>query len=147
MKSFVRNILIISFLMLCSIGLYSQEPVVEISKEKTLNETQLNIINEQKEMMKANKENFKETLTDEQKSILQNSQLSREQKREALKSSLTLEQKNMLKANQQAIQHQRNEFKNSLSTDQKMEIRNQMKKKREHIKRVVRRTRVNNIRV
>lgn len=126
------KILLIPFL-LATVSVLAQEPEVSSSELST-----------QQQLIKANREAFKATLTDDQKELLHDNLLTKDQKREAFKASLSEQQKKMLHENKQAIQQHHN-LRQNLSNEQKLDIRKDIKKKRERIKRVVRRTRLNSI--
>lgn len=119
--------------LFATVSVFAQEPDVS-TKE----------LSAQQQIINANKEAFKATLTTEQKELLKNNLLSKEQKREAFRASLSEQQKNMLNENKKAIQQHRN-LRQNLSNEQKLEHRKDIKKKRERIKRVLRRTRLNSI--
>lgn len=120
-------------LLLTAISMLAQEPEV-FKSEYT----------EQQLQIQATKEAFKASLTEEQRQLLNDDLLSKEQKREAFRASLSANQKNMLQENKKAI-HQNKNLRKNLSNEQKLELKNDIKKKRERIKRVVRRTRLNSI--
>lgn len=122
-------------LLLTAISMLAQEPEV-FKSEYTEQQLQLQI--------QATKEAFKASLTEEQRQLLNDDLLSKEQKREAFRASLSANQKNMLQENKKAI-HQNKNLRKNLSNEQKLELKNDIKKKRERIKRVVRRTRLNSI--
>lgn len=144
MKLYVKTIFSILLVSIWSFAIYAQEPELETPIQKSLNEEQQVLLNEHKELMKANKEQFKSSLSEEQKLILKNDQHTKEQKQTALKSSLSTEQMNMIKMQKQSMPQLRSQFKTTLSQDQKIEMRKNIKNKRENIKRVFKRTRLNN---
>lgn len=115
------------------VSLFAQEPAGNIME-----------LTEHEQQIKANKEAFKASLTDEQRQLLNDNLLTKEQKREAFRASLSANQKKMLLENKKALQQHKN-LKQNFSNQQKTELRKDIKKKRERLKRVVRRTRLNSI--
>lgn len=83
---------------------------------------QQKLVQEQRDMIKANREAFKASLTAEQLAILKDASLSKEQKQAALVQTFTAAQKNLLNENKENIRELKRDFKNSLTNEQRQQI-------------------------
>ena len=71
--------------------------------EKIYTPNQLEMIKAQRDMVKKNREIFRNSLSDEQKSILKNNKLSINERQSALMKSLSENQKEVLKGNRESV--------------------------------------------
>ncbi|GEL10307.1 hypothetical protein SAMN05192550_0661 [Flavobacterium glycines] len=83
---------------------------------------QQKLVQQQRDLIKANREAFKASLTAEQLAILKDASLSKEQKQAALVLTFTTAQKNLLNESKENIKDLRRDFKNSLTTEQRQQI-------------------------
>ncbi|MGV6845622.1 MAG: hypothetical protein ACWA42_05795 [Lutibacter sp.] len=88
-----------------------------------LTETQINLINNQRDLIKKNRAKFKASLSKEQLAILNNSQLTKLERQKALIASFTQMQQNLLKQQRLSIDALKLQFRNSLTDSQLQQIR------------------------
>jgi hypothetical protein len=105
--------------------------------EKIYTPNQIEMIKDQRDMVKKNRETFRNSLSNEQKSMLKNSKLSIKERQLALMKSLTENQKEVLKGNRESVRKIKESFSKSLTNKQKMVLkrrRDDLKGKREKLK-------------
>ena len=83
---------------------------------------QQKLVQEQRDLMKANREAFKASLTAEQQAILNDPALSKEQQHAALVKTFTETQKTILAENRASAKALKEEFRNTISTEQRQQI-------------------------
>lgn len=109
---------------------------------KTGGKMMSNLSEDQKAMMKSNREMaksdmnaFRATLTADQKKIMEDKSLDPKARREALEKTLTANQKAMWQKNQRARKEREEKFRATLTPEQKAEMKkmgHQMKERRGH---------------
>ncbi len=102
-------------------GTYPMIAQEDITAELT--EQQRVLVQQQKDLIKANREAFKQSLTQEQLEILENKELTKQERKEALKFSFTEKQKNLIQENNANLQAIKKQFRNTLTDKQRQQIR------------------------
>ena len=102
----------------------------QIGFEKILTPEQLALLQEQNELVKSQREAFKNSLTDEQLAILVNESLNRRERREALRATFTQDQLDLLDTHKTNVQALKDSFRESLTDEQKQKL----KKRRQGLK-------------
>ena len=98
-KKYFANLLVIIFLGTSL--LFSQDAIT--IPENIYTPNQLEMIREQRDMVKKNRETFRNSLSEEQKSLLKNSKLTIRERQSALMKSLSENQKEVLKGNRESV--------------------------------------------
>ena len=113
-------------------GVIAQEQLRDdFAKEKIYTPVQIEMIKEQRKLIKADKEAFRATLTMEQKAIFNDESLTREARRKAMKEMLSAEQKALLAANRAKAKSLREDFKATITDEQKEALKKRRQKLRE----------------
>ncbi|MDO5969372.1 hypothetical protein Q4Q35_06100 [Flavivirga aquimarina] len=121
---FVNKIKLLMLGIFISImGLGAQEDILK----ESLTVEQTKLMEEQRNLIKANREAFKASLTNEQLTILENATLSKQERREALILTFTEAQKNLLEENRVKVNRLKEQFKATLTTEQRQRIRTRAK--------------------
>lgn len=105
------------------IGLGAQEDIVK----ESLTAEQHKLMEEQRILIKTNRDAFKASLTAEQLAILENVALSKQERREALILTFTEAQKNLLEENKAKVNSLKDQFKATLTSEQRQQIRTRSK--------------------
>ena len=106
------------FLLLLFIlqGVVAQEKQHDdFAREKIYTPAQIEMIKEQRKLIKADKEAFRATLSAEQLAVFKDESLTREARREAMKAMLSAEQKALLAANRAKAKSLRETFKATIT--------------------------------
>ncbi|MES2239535.1 MAG: hypothetical protein V4497_04675 [Bacteroidota bacterium] len=119
MKSIITITVFLFFM-----GLYSGSAQKSTVIDNFTTEQQ-KLVQEQRDLIKANREAFKASLTAEQLGILKDANLNKQEKQAALILTFTTEQKNLLNENKQNIKELKKDFKNTLSNEQRQQIHEQ----------------------
>lgn len=120
---FVKKIKLLTLCISLSImGLGAQEGVKE-----SLTLEQNKLMEEQRTLIKTNRDAFKASLTSEQLEILENVALSKQERREALILTFTETQKNLLEDNKAKVNQLKEQFKATLTSEQRQQIRTRSK--------------------
>ena len=136
MKSLQPLFLIIA--LVCS-GMISAQDVDDAQQaqrngdrgmEKILTPDQLALLQEQNELVKRQREAFKNSLSDDQLAILDNEDLNRRERREALRATFTQDQLDLLDTHKTNVQALKDSFRESLTDEQKQKL----KKRRQRLK-------------
>ncbi len=90
---------------------------------ENLTEAQKLMLQQQRELIKHNRETFKASLSAEQLAILENAALTKQQRRTALIASFTKGQQQLLQQQKMNMQMVRQQFKSTLTDDQLQQIR------------------------
>lgn len=111
----------------------------------TLTTEQKRLLQEQRDVMKSNREAFKASLTAEQLAILKDQSLNKEQQRAALVATFTETQKALLNDNKEKVRSLKEEFRTTITKEQRQQLRPQNENKiREKLSEVKERRRRNN---
>ena len=105
-KKYFANLLVIIFLGTSL--LFSQDAIT--IPENIYTPNQLEMIREQRDMVKKNRETFRNSLSEEQKSLLKNSKLTIRERQSALMKSLSENQKEVLKGNRESVRRLKESF-------------------------------------
>lgn len=106
-----------------STALIAQEGI----DKKDLTKVQLNLLNEQRTLIKTNRETFKASLSTEQLAILKNATLSKQEKRDALILTFTETQKKLLEENKVKVIRLKEQFRATLTLEQRQRIRTRLR--------------------
>lgn len=121
MKS-LKTITAVAFMLFLGISNVEAQKSTTIT---TFTTEQQKLVQEQRDLMTANREAFKASLTAEQQAILNDPSLSKEQQHAALVKTFTEAQKAILTANRESAKALKKEFVNALTTEQRQQIRAQ----------------------
>jgi len=118
MKSITTILLIAFTLFLGTTKVLAQEkePIENLTVEKH------KLLQEQRDVMKANREAFKASLTAEQLAILKDRTLTKEQQQSALVATFTDAQKAILSENKEKAKALKEEFKTTLTKEQRQQL-------------------------
>ncbi len=94
----------------------------EKDRATTLTIEQQRLLQEQRDVLKANREAFKASLTAEQLAILKDKSLSKEQQQAALIATFNETQRAMLNENREKAKALKEEFKTSLTKEQRQQL-------------------------
>lgn len=125
MKSITTILIITITLFLGSTKTFAQEK--ELKENLTVEQQKL--LQEQRDVMKANREAFKASLTAEQLAILKDRSLTREQQQAALVATFTDVQKAILNENREKAKALKEDFKTSLTKEQRQQLHSQNENK------------------
>lgn len=118
MKS-LKTITAIAFMLFIGISNVEAQKSTTIT---TFTTEQQKLVQEQRDLMTANREAFKASLTAEQQAILNDPSLSKDQQHAALVKTFTETQKTILAENRERAKALKAEFKNTISTEQRQQI-------------------------
>ena len=118
MKS-LKTITAIAFMLFLGISNVEAQKSTTIT---TFTTEQQKLVQEQRDLMTANREAFKASLTAEQQAILADPSLSKEQQHAALVKTFTEAQKNILAENRESAKALKEEFRNTLTSEQRQQI-------------------------
>lgn len=90
-------------------------------------EAQKLMLQEQRELIKQNRETFKASLSAEQLAILENAALTKQERRQALVASFTKAQQQLLQQQKMNMQAIRQQFKSTLTDGQLQQIRTRLR--------------------
>lgn len=125
MKSITTLLLIVFTLFLSNTKTLAQDK----ETKESLTVEQQKLLQEQREVMKANREAFKASLTAEQLAILKDRTLSKEQQQAALVATFTEAQKAILSDNREKAKALKEEFRTSLTKEQRQQFHSQNENK------------------
>ena len=125
MKSITTILTITITLFLGSTKTFAQEK--ELKENLTVEQQKL--LQEQRDVMKANREAFKASLTAEQLTILKDRSLTREQQQAALVATFSDAQKAILNENREKAKALKEEFKTTLTKEQRQQLHSQNENK------------------
>ncbi|MEY4085237.1 MAG: hypothetical protein RL074_1024 [Bacteroidota bacterium] len=125
MKSITTILIITITLFLGSTKTFAQEK--ELKENLTVEQQKL--LQEQRDVMKANREAFKASLTAEQLAILKDGSLTREQQQAALVATFSDAQKAILNENREKAKALKEEFKTTLTKEQRQQLHSQNENK------------------
>jgi murein L,D-transpeptidase YcbB/YkuD len=125
MKSITTILIITITLFLGSTKTFAQEK--ELKENLTVEQQKL--LQEQRDVMKANREAFKASLTAEQLTILKDRSLTREQQQAALVATFSDAQKAILNENREKAKALKEEFKTTLTKEQRQQLHSQNENK------------------
>lgn len=125
MKSITTIILIIFTLFLGTTKVLAQEkePIRNLTFE------QQKLLQEQRDVIKANREAFKASLTAEQLAILKDRSLTKEQQQSALIATFTDAQKSFLSEHREKAKLLKEEFKTTLTKEQRQQFHSERENK------------------
>ncbi|GAA3644049.1 hypothetical protein [Flavivirga jejuensis] len=124
---FVKKIKLLMLGIFISImGLGAQEDILK----ESLTTEQNKLMEEQRTLIKTNRNAFKSSLTAEQLAILENVTLSKQERREALIKTFTEDQKFLLEENKAKVNRLKEQFRATLTTEQRQQIRTRSKNRR-----------------
>jgi hypothetical protein len=118
MKS-LKTITAIAFMLFLGITNVEAQKSTTIT---TFTTEQQKLVQEQRDLMTANREAFKASLTAEQQAILADPSLSKEQQHAALVKTFTEAQKTILAENRESAKALKEEFRNTLTSEQRQQI-------------------------
>ena len=97
--------------------------------EKILTPDQLTLLQKQKDLVKSQREAFKNSLSDDQLAILDNEELNQRERREALRATFTQDQLDLLDVHKTNVQSLKDSFRESLTDEQKQKLRQRRQRK------------------
>ncbi|PRZ23409.1 hypothetical protein [Flavobacterium granuli] len=121
MKS-LKTITAVAFMLFLGISNVEAQKSTTIT---TFTTEQQKLVQEQRDLMTANREAFKASLTAEQQAILNDPSLNKQQQHAALVKTFTEAQKAILTENRESAKALKKEFVNALTTEQRQQIRAQ----------------------
>jgi hypothetical protein len=104
-----------------------QKEKLEQSSIENLSKEQLLLLNEQKELIKANRARFKAGLTSKQLTILGNQKMSKQERQKSLMLTFTKSQQLMLQEHRLSVQEMKDRFRMTLTDEQRHNIRTRMR--------------------
>lgn len=127
-----NGILTLSFLglLLFHSSVIAQESNYNLIK-KELTEQQLALLQQEREIIKANREVFKASLTKEQLAILNDKTISKAEIMKRLVDTFSQEQKNMVQSQQTRLRDTRETFRKSLTKEQRKMLKERIDKIRQ----------------
>lgn len=112
-------------------NIYAQEnknkEKMEQTSIKNLSKEQMLLLNEQKELIKANRARFKAGLTSKQLAILGNQEMSKEDRQKTLMQTFSKSQQLMLQEHRLSVKEIKNRFRMTLTDEQRQNIRTRMR--------------------
>ena len=131
MKQLNHTLQILLCLLLTQ-GLFAQKKQMESERgERIYTPAQIEMIKEQRRLIKADKDAFRATLSKEQLAVFKNEDLNREERRKVLKEMLTPVQKELLASNKAKAKALREKFKATITAAQKEALKKRRQKLRE----------------
>jgi hypothetical protein len=128
-----KNILTIGFL---SLMLYNTPFIAQNSRfdviQKELTKQQRDLLQNEKEVMKANRKAFKASLTKEQMTILRDKTVSKNERRKRLSATFSIIQKEMVKNQQVSLRKTRDNFRKTLTGEQRKMLKERIDKIRKY---------------
>lgn len=118
MKS-LKTITAIAFMLFLGISNAEAQKSTTIT---TFTTEQQKLVQEQRDLMTANRVAFKASLTAEQQAILADPSLSKEEQHAALVKTFTEAQKTILTENRESAKALKEEFRNTLTSEQRQQI-------------------------
>ncbi|MGB2252485.1 MAG: hypothetical protein ACPH28_01835, partial [Flavobacteriaceae bacterium] len=97
---------------------------------------QLEMIESQRELVKQNREAFRNSLSEEQKGLLKDNSLSMKERQQALMKTLTANQKEALKGNRESLKKLKDAFSKSLTEKQKTALKLRKKNIKERMEKL-----------
>ena len=128
-----KYILTIGFfsLMLCHSTFIAQNSRFDVI-QKELTKEQRNLLQKEKEVMKANRKAFKASRTKEQRSLLRDRRISKKELRQRLLASFSVIQKDMVRKQQVSLRETRNNFRKTLTSEQRKMLKERIDKIRKY---------------
>lgn len=118
----LNSTLISLFKVFIALSLLVFQPVYGQEKDAegyTINPDQLELIKQERELLKTNRDALKSTLTAEQKNLLRDKSLTLQEKRRVLNRSFSIEQKELIKRQQLGLNRLRASFNAGLTAEQR----------------------------
>ena len=128
-----KNILTIGFLslMLYNTPFFAQKSKFDVIR-KELTKQQMNLLQREKEVIKANRKAFKGSLTREQLIILRDKTVSKNERRKRLSATFSIIQKEMVKNQQVSLRKTRDNFRKTLTGEQRKMLKERIDKIRKY---------------
>jgi len=109
----------LAFLLFLSTFWFSTLEAQDIPPSKIYTPKQLEMIESQRNLVKQNRETFRNSLSEEQKNLLKDNSLSLKERQQALMRTLSSAQKEVLKGNRESVRKLKDAFSKSLTEKQK----------------------------
>jgi len=118
------GVIIIIFIFVNAPQVVSAQSGDELASiEEYLTPEQQKMLQEERQLIKQNRYQFRKSLSEEQLNILGDESMTQEQKREQLRKTFTKQQKEMLNEQSRRLEQKRKEFRGTLTDEQKLRIR------------------------
>jgi hypothetical protein len=114
-------------LTLCSTHFFAQKSKFDVIR-KELTKQQMNLLQKEKEVIKANRKAFKGSLTRKQLIILRDKTVSKNERRKRLSATFSVIQKEMVKEQQVSLRKTRDNFRKTLTSEQRKILRERIDK-------------------